>query len=170
LSTAPTPVAAAAAADGCVADCLTPDGPCRHTGSCCPPGQWFTATPAAAELVAGAEDFRGCADDEQDVLAPAYYANCALDFEASPAEQCGVPHQGASICVGNASGRAYWTSTCKMHIDCPAGMQCVIDGDVPGEVDVASPNVGQCQRTCADDADCLRCDLACVAGLCVPTP
>jgi hypothetical protein len=166
LSASPVP----AASDGCVLDCLGPDGPCRHTGPCCPPGQWFAAAPLDAGLVVGAQDLRGCAPGEQDLATPAYDANCHLDFEASPAEQCGVPHQGASICLGNAAGRAYWTSTCKVHGDCPLGMQCTIDGIVAGEVDIASPNFGRCQRTCVEDTDCLRCDLACVGGLCVPTP
>lgn len=146
---------------GCDWSCETPDGPCSRTLPCCPVGQWFDAAPEAwAESPEATDEFSCVEIDTPDSLVPVYYANCAFDLDASPPLYCGIKKQGASICVQNTHGHAYWTSTCQSASDCPAEMSCVLHGG-EAELPADSPFFGQCERKCADDADCLRCDLAC---------
>jgi hypothetical protein len=80
------------------------------------------------------------------------YAACATDGFNEYA--CDL-QPGMQFCTAEA-----WTMICEVDDDCPAGARCAFGG-------VLNAPRGQCEKICATDTDCGRCDFACGdGGLC----
>jgi hypothetical protein len=101
---------------------------------------------------------------------PEAYDDCVLEPSGFTAEQCGAPRAGVVLCESNGAGKGRVTVSCLSRLDCPAGMACMVDGEL---VDLVPDThfAGVCEKTCTGDGspgECVRCDMECdpASGLC----